>query len=317
MTDRGRMRHERLPIVLVQGDHRQIKVHPVRVLRRELVDLGHVHVADRDHVQALVGVLEEVLQPLHRLRVEEQVGPLHVLVPAPHPQIPLACRLLADVVEDEVPVLLGRLAGLFGLAVAMVDLVTERTLHRTGLADADGNLPLLHFFDEDVAGIGRALVGQPGIRRDDRNFSCHSTRTLPACTRDPQVGARRAVPLQCSSCPCPADCAPTLLIAPLPCSSCPYSDPNSWERFVAASTASISEARRRPCSSACKPAMVVPPGEATLSFSLPRCSPVSRTIRAEPSTVCVARARAPSRGKPILTPPSASAPMSRKINARP
>src|SRR5207244_7010480 len=116
---------------------------------------------------------------------------------------------------DCVPVLLGRLAGLFGLAVAMVDLVTERTLHRTGLADADGNLPLLHLFDEDVAGIGRALVGQPGIRRDDRNFSCHSTRTLPECTRDPQVGARRAVPLQCSSCPCPADCAPTLLIAPL------------------------------------------------------------------------------------------------------
>src|SRR2546427_3088961 len=83
----------------------------------------------------------------------------------------------------------------------------------------------------------------------------------------------------------------------------PQSEPSSWERFVAASTASISEARRRPCSSACRPAMVVPPGEATLSFSLPGCSPVSRTIRAAPSTVCAARARAASRGNPIFTPP--------------
>src|SRR3989454_2440716 len=274
MTDRRRMRHERLPIVLVQGDHRQIKVHPVRVLRRELVDLGHVHVADREHVQALVGVLEKVLQPLHRLGVEAEVGPLHVLVPSPHPQLPPACRLLADIVEDEVPDLLGRLAGLCGLAVAMVDLVAERTLHWAGLADADGNLPLLHLLDEDFAGIGRALVDQPGIRRDDRNFSRHSRRTLPECTRGPQVGARRAVPLH-------MPCAPTRAV-PLPCSSYPYSVPNSWERFVAASTASISEARRRPFSSPCRPALVVPPGEAPLSFRLPGCSPVSRTIRAEP-----------------------------------
>src|SRR5207244_8764209 len=102
---------------------------------------------------------------LHRLGVEEEVGPLHVLVPAPHPQLPRACRLLADVVEDEVPVLLGRLAGLFGPAVAMVDLVAERTLHWGGLADADGNLPLLHLLDVDIAGIGWAIVDPPGIRR--------------------------------------------------------------------------------------------------------------------------------------------------------
>src|SRR5207244_6534595 len=103
---------------------------------------------------------------------------------------------------------LGRRAGLFGLAVAMVDLVAERTLHWAGLADADGNLPLLHLLDEDFAGIGRALVGQPGIRRDDRNLSRHNRRTLPECTRGPQVGDSML-------CPYPVDRAPTLFIVPL------------------------------------------------------------------------------------------------------
>src|SRR2546428_12050569 len=98
--------------------------------------------------------------------MEEEVGPLHVLVPAPDPQFPRAGRLLADVVQDEVPVLLGRLAGLVGVAVALVDLVAERALHRTGLADADRNLPLLPLLDEDVAGIGWAIVSQLCVCRD-------------------------------------------------------------------------------------------------------------------------------------------------------
>src|SRR5207244_5541796 len=124
---------------------------------------------------------------LHRLGVEEEVGPLHVLVPAPDPQFPRTGRLLADVVQDEVPVFLGRPAGLLGLAVAMVDLVAERALHRTGLADADRNLPLLHLLDEDVAWIGRALVDQPSVCRDDGNFGRHSTRTLPEWAPRPQA----------------------------------------------------------------------------------------------------------------------------------
>src|SRR5437773_4003889 len=127
--------------------------------------------------------------------MEEEVGPLHVLVPPPDPQFPRTCLLLADVVQDKVPVLLGRLAGFFGLAVAMVDLVAERALHRTGLADADRNLPLIHLLDEDLAGIGRTVVDQPGVCRDDGNFGRHSTRTLPETEQGPQVGAWRAVPL--------------------------------------------------------------------------------------------------------------------------
>ena len=56
----------------------------------------------------------------------------------------------------------------------------------------------------------------------------------------------------------------------------------------------------RPRSSACSPAMVVPPGLATASFSAPGCWPVSSTIFAAPSTVCAASARATSRGRPHL-----------------
>src|SRR5437762_2290086 len=51
-----------------------------------------------------------------------------------------------------------------------------------------------------------------------------------------------------------------------------YCLPNSSARFVAASTAAINAARTPPASRACSPAMVVPPGEATLSFSWPGCS---------------------------------------------
>src|SRR5262249_50082776 len=50
--------------------------------------------------------------------------------------------------------------------------------------------------------------------------------------------------------------------------------PNSVARRVAASIASISAARSPPRSSACNPAIVVPPGLATMSFSTPGCWPV-------------------------------------------
>lgn len=46
---------------------------------------------------------------------------------------------------------------------------------------------------------------------------------------------------------------------------------SSAERSVAASTALMRAARRPPRSSACKPAMVVPPGLVTWSFSTPGC----------------------------------------------
>src|SRR5437660_1856740 len=71
--------------------------------------------------------------------------------------------------------------------------------------------------------------------------------------------------------------------------------------------AAITAARTPPASSACRPAMVVPPGDATLSFNRAGCSPVSSTCLAAPSTVCAARVKAVSRGSPTLTPPSAKA----------
>ena len=55
--------------------------------------------------------------------------------------------------------------------------------------------------------------------------------------------------------------------------------------------------------------MVVPPGLATRSLSVPGCSPVSNTIFAAPSIVCAASCVESSRGKPAATPPSLSASM--------
>src|SRR5262249_10218045 len=48
--------------------------------------------------------------------------------------------------------------------------------------------------------------------------------------------------------------------------------PNSTARCVAASTASIRAPRTPRCSRACRPAMVVPPGLATMSLRTPGCA---------------------------------------------
>src|SRR5215510_1175243 len=89
----------------------------------------------------------------------------------------------------------------------------------------------------------------------------------------------------------------------------PQEAPSSRERSVARSTAWMKARRSPPSSRAAMPAMVVPPGDETMSLSWPGCTPVSSTRRAEPSTVCAARVMAMARSSPIFTPPSASASM--------
>ena len=61
-----------------------------------------------------------------------------------------------------------------------------------------------------------------------------------------------------------------------------------------------------PSSRAAIPAIEVPPGELTMSFSAPGWRPVSRRSLAAPSTVWVASVIAVIRSSPIFTPPSAS-----------
>mmetsp|Transcript_30273 Transcript_30273/g.81370 ORF Transcript_30273/g.81370 Transcript_30273/m.81370 type:complete len:215 (+) Transcript_30273:420-1064(+) len=76
-------------------------------------------------------------------------------------------------------------------------------------------------------------------------------------------------------------------------------------------------ARIWPCSRACTPAMVVPPGLVTWSLSSPGCLPVSRTMVAAPRTVFAASCVATGRGSPALTPPSLSASMNWNTYAGP
>ena len=89
--------------------------------------------------------------------------------------------------------------------------------------------------------------------------------------------------------------------------------PSSFARRVAASTASIRVVRRPPASSVCRPAMAVPPGLVTWSFSSPGCLPVSMSRWAEPSTVWAASSWAVRRSRPTFTPASAGASMTRKM----
>ncbi len=61
-----------------------------------------------------------------------------------------------------------------------------------------------------------------------------------------------------------------------------YGFPSSCERSVARTTASITVPLKDFCSSAYSPAIVVPPGEVTSSFSSPKCFALSSAMRAAP-----------------------------------
>ena len=67
-----------------------------------------------------------------------------------------------------------------------------------------------------------------------------------------------------------------------------YFLPSSFVLSKASTTALIAAALNAASSSASTPAMVLPIGLQTASFSSPGCFPVSRTVCAEPRTVCAA-----------------------------
>ncbi len=65
--------------------------------------------------------------------------------------------------------------------------------------------------------------------------------------------------------------------------------------------------RMRPSSMISSPAMVLPAGVVTWSFSAAGCIPVCSTMRAAPWNICAAICIAVSRRSPMRTPPSESA----------
>lgn len=90
-------------------------------------------------------------------------------------------------------------------------------------------------------------------------------------------------------------------------------DEMSLQRAVAATTASMIALRKLCFSSACKPLAVLPAGDVTLSLRIAGWSVDSMTNFPDPITVCAASRYAKSLGRPIFTPPSASASISTKI----
>ena len=85
-----------------------------------------------------------------------------------------------------------------------------------------------------------------------------------------------------------------------------FSKSSSPARSVALTTALISVTRSFPSSSSRMPSIVQPAGVVTASFNSAGWSPVSSTTLAEPFIVCAASNVATSRGRPTLTPASAS-----------
>ena len=144
MGDRGGMRHQGLAIFFMEGNDREFKINTIRIFGRQLMNFRNMDIADRKHRDAFVGVLEEILQPLHGLRMQKEIRPFHILVAAPHPILVRPGRLFADVVEDVIPLVLGSPPGLLGLPIGMIDFITKGAFDGAGLADTDGNFPLVH-----------------------------------------------------------------------------------------------------------------------------------------------------------------------------
>src|SRR5438046_3068157 len=99
----------------------------------------------RKELDVLVGVPEKVFHPFHGLRMEEQVRPLHIFIPAQAPELKWIGRLLIDVVENKLPVFLSGLGRFKRLTIGMVQLVTEFTLDGAAPAKADGNFTGIQF----------------------------------------------------------------------------------------------------------------------------------------------------------------------------
>ena len=164
----------------MKRNDRKFEINAVGILDGQLMDPWYMHIADGEDRHRLVRILEKILQPFHRLRMEEQVGPLHILVSAPDPVLIGTGRFLADVVEDVIPILLGRLSRFQRIPIAMIDFIAECAFYRAGLADADRNFSLLHFFSQNVAVIRRMIgVDQPGVGRNDGDLGRHRSLLYP------------------------------------------------------------------------------------------------------------------------------------------
>ncbi len=169
------MRHQPLPIV-AERDDRQFEVDAAGILRCQLMDLGHMDEPHGEELDVLVRLAEKVLDPLHRLGMQKQVGPFHELIAAEAPELCGVARFLLDVVEDERPILVARLGRVECLSIRMIQLVTELTLDRTIPAEAQGNLAGIHFTDENLTIISAILEERGGL--ENRECSGHGMTDL-------------------------------------------------------------------------------------------------------------------------------------------
>ena len=143
-----------------------------------------MHEADRKELNVLVGVPEKVFHPFHGLRMEEQVRPLHIFIPAQAPELKRIGRLLIDVVENKLPVFLSGLGRFKRLTIGMVQLVTEFTLDGAAPAKADGNFTGIQFLTQDLP-IVLALENRHRLKH--RKGSSHRA---PSVSGAPEIDRR-------------------------------------------------------------------------------------------------------------------------------
>ena len=155
------MRHQPLP-VSAQRNHRQFKIDPPGILRRQLMNFGHVDEADRKELNVLIGVFQKILHPFHGFRVEEQIRPFHVFVPAQAPELHGVGRLGVDVVEDKFPIILRGFRRVVGFTIRMIEFITEGAFYGTLFPQTQGDFARVHFARQHLP-IPFALQHQRGL----------------------------------------------------------------------------------------------------------------------------------------------------------
>ena len=190
------MGHQPLPVV-AQRDDRQLEVDATGILRRQLVDLGHMNKPHRKELEILVRLAEEILDPFHRLGMQEEVGPFHEFIAAETPELCRVSRFLLDVVEDKRPIRVARLGRIERLAIGMVELVAELALDRAITAQTERNLAGVHFTDENLTIVG--AIFEDRRRLENREGSGHgddrSVASWATTARLTSSGSTRQTPM--------------------------------------------------------------------------------------------------------------------------
>ena len=86
--------------------------------------------------------------------MEKQIGPFHELIAAEAPELRGISGLPADVLEDELPILIAGFRRIECFTVGMIEFITELAFDRAVPPQTQGNFSRVHFPNEHLPIVG-------------------------------------------------------------------------------------------------------------------------------------------------------------------